>query len=89
MSKEVIAKIVGCEFVREPDEVLVSGVEAEVCIEIARRQQFGIAKYGTTVDANPLSLMQWVQHAKEEAMDLAVYLTKIERMLRKLEDDNR
>ena len=89
MSKEVIAKIVGWEFVREPEEVLVSGVEAEVCIEIARRQQFGLAKYGTTVDANPLSLMQWVQHAKEEAMDLAVYLTKIERMLRKLEDDGK
>lgn len=89
MSKELVAKIVGCEFVREPDEVLVSGVEAEVCIEIARRQQFGLAKYGTTVDKNPLSLIEWVVHAKQEAMDLAVYLTKIERMLRKLEDDNK
>ena len=89
MNRETVAKIVGCEFVREPDEVLVSGVEAEVCIEIARRQQFGLAKYGTTVEANPLSLMQWVQHAKEEALDLAVYLTKIERMLRKLEDDGK
>jgi hypothetical protein len=30
MNRETVAKIVGCEFVREPDEVLVSGVEAEV-----------------------------------------------------------
>ena len=52
------------------------GIEAEVCIEIARRQEFGIAKYGTTVADNPLSLRQWLQHAFEEALDLSVYLRR-------------
>ena len=42
------------------------GIEASVCIEIARRQEMGIAKYGTTVADNPLSLRQWLQHAYEE-----------------------
>lgn len=54
----------------------VSGVEAEVCADIAARQQKGIAKYGTTVAANPLSLEQWLQHAYEECLDQAVYLKK-------------
>ena len=53
-----------------------SGVEAEVCADIAARQARGIAKYGTTVEANPLSLEQWLQHAYEECLDQAVYLKK-------------
>lgn len=53
-----------------------TGIEAEVCAEIARRQALGIAKYGQTVAENPLSLRQWLQHALEEALDLAVYLKR-------------
>ena len=55
---------------------LSKGIEAEVCIEIARRQEKGIAKYGTTVADNPLSLRQWLQHAFEEALDQAIYLKR-------------
>lgn len=53
-----------------------TGIEAAVCDDIARRQQFGIAKYGQTVAANPLPLREWLQHAYEEALDLAVYLRR-------------
>jgi len=56
--------------------VVPQGVEAEVCADIAARQQKGVAKYGTTVEANPLSLEQWLQHAYEECLDQAVYLKK-------------
>jgi hypothetical protein len=59
------------------NQLNVTGVEAELCKEIARRQQVGITKYGTTVAANPLSTLQWIQHAKEEALDLAVYLERL------------
>ena len=52
------------------------GIEASVCIEIARRQEMGIAKYGTTVADNPLSLRQWLQHAYEETLDKAIYLKR-------------
>lgn len=70
-------------------EIEVTGIEAQVCMEIARRQQLGIRKYGITVDENPLALMEWVRHAKEEALDLAVYLTKLEAVLKSKEDDNK
>ena len=56
---------------------LEDGVEARICAEIAARQKRGIAKYGMTVAENPLSLLQWIQHAKEEALDQAIYLDRM------------
>ena len=53
-----------------------TGTEALVCDDIAARQKLGIAKYGTTVCANPLELKQWLQHAYEEAPDQAIYLKR-------------
>jgi hypothetical protein len=52
------------------------GTEAEVCADIAHRQKLGIAKYGTTVAQNPLSLEAWLQHAYEETLDQAIYLKR-------------
>lgn len=53
-----------------------TGIEAQVCADIAERQQKGIAKYGTTVADNPLDLRAWLQHAYEEALDNAIYLKR-------------
>lgn len=39
-------------------------------------QQVGIAKYGTTVAENPLTHAEWLQHAYEECLDMAVYLKR-------------
>ena len=52
------------------------GTEARICTEIAARQQMGIKKYGTTVAENPLSLREWLVHAKQEALDQAIYLQR-------------
>ena len=52
------------------------GTEARICTEIAARQQMGINKYGTTVAQNPLSLREWLVHAKQEALDQAIYLQR-------------
>jgi hypothetical protein len=53
-----------------------TGTEQRVCTDFAQRQALGIAKYGTTVEANPLSLREWLQHAYEETLDKAVYLRR-------------
>ena len=53
-----------------------TGIEAQVCEDIARRQALGIAKYGQTVAENPLKLREWLQHAYEETLDNAVYLRR-------------
>lgn len=53
-----------------------TGIEAMVCEDIARRQAHGVAKYGQTLAENPLALPDWLQHAYEEAIDLALYLKR-------------
>jgi hypothetical protein len=58
------------------DSKMVSGIEALVCDDIAKRQQVGIAKYGTSVAENMLSHTEWLQHAYEESLDMAVYLKR-------------
>lgn len=84
-----------------PDTFLASipppaaiGTEARVCEDIAARQRLGIAKYGTTVEDNPLPLDKWLKHAYEEALDMAVYLrrsteekTVLQRKLEAREED--
>lgn len=51
----------------------VSGIEKLVCDEIARRQQLGLCKYGTSVEANPLDLRAWLVHLLDEQLDAAIY----------------
>jgi hypothetical protein len=53
-----------------------TGIEALVAADIAARQRVGIAKYGTTIEANPLPLLGWLRHAYEECLDQAVYLRR-------------
>lgn len=57
-------------------EPAATGTELQVCQDIAKRQQFGLNKYGVAVADNPLSLMEWLQHAYEESLDQAVYLKR-------------
>lgn len=44
--------------------------------DLVKREQRGIRKYGTTVDRIDLNEQEWLQHAYEEALDLALYLKK-------------
>lgn len=59
-----------------PEPAVASGTEAKVCADITARQQFGLNKYGVSVEDNPLGLRQWLQHAYEETLDKAVYLRR-------------
>ena len=61
----------------------MSSVENKVCIKILDRAEVGEKKYGTTMDRTDLSTADWIKHAQEEAMDLAVYLEKVLELLTK------
>ena len=41
---------------------------------LLQRSIVGLVKYGVTTDNNPLPLRAWLQHALEEALDMANYL---------------
>lgn len=53
-----------------------STIIALVQADLFEREKRGLNKYGTTVDRKDLTEEQWLQHAYEEALDLAVYLKK-------------
>lgn len=46
-----------------------------------QRSEAGINKYGTTLDREDLSTLDWIKHAQEEAMDLCLYLEKLAKKL--------
>ena len=58
-----------------------SNVEA-VRERLLQRSIVGLQKYGVTTERADLSVAQWLRHAQEEALDLAVYL---ERLIQKAE----
>lgn len=64
-------------------KVQAKGTEARVCEDIAFRQHVGLKKYGVQVENNPLSLIEWLQHAYEETLDQAIYLRRSIEELRK------
>jgi hypothetical protein len=53
-----------------------TGTEAKIIDLIYVRQKIGILKYGTTVADNPLTLVEWLRHARDEALDQAIYLER-------------
>jgi len=64
-----------------------TGTEARVCELIATRQAMGRAKYGVSVQDNPLTLRRWLSHALEESLDLSIYLMRCIEELEKQQDD--
>jgi len=55
--------------------------------KLAHRAKIGLEKYGVDTNRNDLTDIEWVTHAQEEAMDLAIYLERIKQnMLRKMDD---
>jgi hypothetical protein len=51
--------------------------------KMIERSKTGLNKYGVTTERDDLSLLEWVTHAQEEAMDLAIYLERIKQELGK------
>ena len=55
----------------------MSKIEDQVCQKLQTRAAFGLAKYGVSVERTDLNFLDWLIHAQEEAMDLAVYLERL------------
>ena len=63
--------------IESTDSVVDSVIDQHV-----KRALMGQNKYGQTLDRTDLSVLDYLQHAKEEAMDLALYLEKTIQMLK-------
>lgn len=52
----------------------------QVITKMRERSERGIEKYGTTLDREDLTVLDWINHAQEEAMDFILYLEKLKRL---------
>lgn len=55
----------------------MSKIEDSVANKIIRRAEYGLKKYGVTVEREDLSLLDWLNHHQEELMDALVYSEKL------------
>jgi hypothetical protein len=59
----------------QKDEIVESVIN-----EFRLRSQRGIKKYGTTLQENELSQLEWLKHLQEELMDAVLYLEKVKQI---------
>lgn len=55
----------------------MSKIEDAVCEKIQQRAKIGLSKYGVSMERTDLTEIEWLEHALQEALDLAVYLQKL------------
>lgn len=55
----------------------MSKVREAITQDLQQREALGLRKYGVTLDRSDLTETQWLQHAYEEALDLASYLKRL------------
>jgi hypothetical protein len=56
---------------------MTDAITDAVVVQLRTRAEKGKSKYGTTMERDDLTLMQWLQHLQEELMDAAVYVEKL------------
>ena len=57
--------------------VQLDSVVSSVLNQFTTRALMGKAKYGVDLDRTDLTLLEWIEHAKQEHMDAILYLEKI------------
>lgn len=51
-------------------------IVADVMTSMALRSAAGMQKYGVTMERPDVTTIEWLRHAQEEALDLAIYLER-------------
>jgi methyl coenzyme M reductase subunit D len=55
----------------------LDSIVTSIIQQFEERAVKGKAKYGVDLDRTDLSLLEWIEHAKQEHMDAILYLEKI------------
>jgi len=62
----------------------------EVIYRMRERSEVGIKKYGTTLDREDLSHLDWLNHLQEELMDAINYIQKLKHNeIKRLSNENK
>jgi len=62
--------------VNEVDSIVKSVIQ-----KFVDRSKMGKKKYGTDLDRQDLTILEWIKHAQEENMDSILYLEKLKQEL--------
>jgi hypothetical protein len=55
----------------------MDSIVASIIKQFEERSAVGKEKYGTDLDRTDLSMLDWIEHAKQEHMDAILYLEKL------------
>ena len=61
------------------DTQVKDSVVQSVINKFKQRSEVGIKKYGTTLERNDLTTLNWIEEAQAEAMDFCLYLERLKR----------
>ena len=61
--------------------IQLDSVVSSILNQFTTRSLMGKAKYGTDLDRDDLTLLEWIEHAKQEHMDAILYLEKIKQIV--------
>ena len=60
--------------------IQLDSVVSSILNQFTTRSLMGKAKYGVDLDRTDLTLLEWIEHAKQEHMDAILYLEKIKQI---------
>jgi hypothetical protein len=66
----------------------MDSVVRSIVTKFMERSEVGRKKYGTDLDRQDLSILDWIQHAQEEHMDAILYLEKLKQEYTKQTNNN-
>jgi hypothetical protein len=62
----------------EDGEIIqLDSIVSSIINQFTVRSLMGKAKYGVDLDRTDLTILEWIEHAKQEHMDAILYLEKI------------
>lgn len=68
----------------------MDSIVASIIKQFTDRSAAGKKKYGTDLDRQDLSLLDWIEHAKQEHMDAILYLEKLkQQFIQEVTDPNK
>ena len=59
----------------------LDSVVTAIIEQFTSRAKMGKAKYGVDLDRTDLTLLEWIEHAKQEHMDAILYLEKLKKIV--------
>ena len=59
---------------------MTDAITEAVVAQLRTRAEKGKSKYGTTMERDDLTFIEWIQHLQEELMDAVVYIEKIKQI---------